>query len=603
MADPKYKVEVNKDDPNLGIVHTTDGAVDVEKDQKTGLWHATKTAVEDFKLDQRIKAQGAEDRGGGVQPPLGGESESKQPVTTATPDLPKTLQYSAPAKAPEPPSKTEAALRGFGQGASAYLGDEIAGLGAKLANLTHGGEIPRAAGRGVEAPVSDKTSFDVESAAQRAENAAAQKAHPYVYGGSNLAGNVALLAAPGGAARALAGRSIPYVSAAMEAMGAPGMALRATKTGQVLADVVGNTALGAGMSAAEAAPGQRLPAAYGGGLAGGYLGLLGHGVQAVLSPMSQAISNMALRQRASAALPKGEVTELEIAGGHPAVEETGKSIEQLNLARGTGPATPLRYAQNAREALKTTGPAVGAAVAEAKDKIVDLAPVRNLMQEQIDRLQNVMSPKAKREAASLQKQLNQMTAGEGEMELGSKVDFEKAYQTKQYFNDLGHTAAGQKKTVQAAQYRGWAHQIDEAMKTSLADDPELLAKYTEANANHSAALDLAKGSKAVAKSEGNIGRDIAVGTVLGGIGAYGHNRGEGRDYVSPALEALGGGLLHHYGTPRLPSAIAATESLVGRGIGGAANQAPLMSQLTAAQLAAAIPEGQMTPPEALPAAH
>lgn len=567
---------------------------------------ALKEALADPETPNELKAKLAirlNEMGVKFDIPVATTKSAESPTTT--PDLkPETAATTQAQKPYDWRSAAMAAIRGFGQGASAYTGDELYGVGAKLAQMTHGGEIPRAAGRGAGAPLSDKTTYDVESAGERAANAAAQKEHPYLYGGSNLAGNVALLAAPGAAA----GRSIPWVSAAMKALGAPGAALR-TAAGPALTNVVGNAALGAGMSAADADPDKtsRLESAYGGGVTGGYLGLLGHGVQSVLSPIAKAIGGMALRQRASAALPRGAIMDLEIAGGHPAVENTGRAIENLDLAKGTGPATPLRYAQNAKEALKTTGPAVGAAVAEARDKMVDLSPVRNLMQEQIDRLQNVMSTKAKREAASLQKQLNQMTAGEGVMELGSKVDFEKAYQTKQYFNDLGHTAAGQKKTVQAAQYRAWAHQIDESLKASLADDPELLAKYTEANANHSAALDLAKGSKALAKSEGGLGGDLAAAAVAGMAGGYGHNRGEEKSYVSPALEALAGGLLHHYGAPMRPSAIAAGESLVGKVVGGSTLPT---TTLGAAQYNRSFPgamaPGQAlgdVPPEALPAAH
>lgn len=61
----------------------------------------------------------------------------------------------------------EALARGAGQGASLGLADEAAGVGAKLAP---GDSIPRAAGRGVGAPLSDRTDYDVARDAERAAN-------------------------------------------------------------------------------------------------------------------------------------------------------------------------------------------------------------------------------------------------------------------------------------------------------------------------------------------------------------------------------------------------------------------------------------------------
>lgn len=504
------------------------------------------------------------------------EPPSAEPDTQSAPEVGQQ-----PTLAPHV-SPAMAALRGFGQGASMYMGDEIGGGAAKIYDLLHGTDVTRV-GRGVEGAPTGKSTFDVESGAQRAANTEAQTAHPGYYTGGNIIGNTALLVAPGAAAS----RSIPYVSAAMRALGTP-FAAAGKAMGPALTDVLGSAAVGSAGAAADANPGERLQAAEQGAVAGGYLGMGGLGVQRVLSPIARAVGNAALRQRAAAALPPSAVTDLEIAGGHPAVEKVGQAIEGMKLqGSGSIPPPPLTYAKNAKAALAETGPAVGAAVDKAKAKIVDLTPVREMIQQQIDKLNTVMSPKAAAEAKRLQNQLNSMTAGQGVMELGNGVDFERAYNTKQYLADLGHTAAGKKNTVQAAQYRAWASAVNEAMQTSLRDDPALLEAYTTANANHSMALDIAKGAKAKAKAGGTVAVPLSLATAAAatGYGLESHGEGhEGNEYLSPAMMALVAYAIGHGVRPRLPSVAAGLEGAVGRGIQTTAN----MAVPTAASLAAPI---------------
>lgn len=116
------------------------------------------------------------------------------PVAAAAPDSQwedVTHQYAGLAPAAPPPavpSATEAAIRGAEQGATLGFSDRIAGLGSaaydKLTGNTEG------------------KSFLDDYAAKRdqeaAANAAAQAAHPYIYGAGNVAGGIATGVATGG---------------------------------------------------------------------------------------------------------------------------------------------------------------------------------------------------------------------------------------------------------------------------------------------------------------------------------------------------------------------------------------------------------------------
>lgn len=122
--------------------------------------------------------------------------------------------------APMGPTKGEAAVRGLGAGLTLRHGDEAGGFGAFLAGHNAGtggsegislgdlgpGDVPRAAGRGAEAPLSGVTDFNMERDAQREADRQAEEAHPYVFGATELAGAsapgalVAPLSAAGGGA-------------------------------------------------------------------------------------------------------------------------------------------------------------------------------------------------------------------------------------------------------------------------------------------------------------------------------------------------------------------------------------------------------------------
>lgn len=104
---------------------------------------------------------------------------------------PAPLPTPAPAAAGVKPTALQAFGRGAGQGASLGFGDEAGGFGAWLASKMNGGNIPRAAGRGVEAALSRATDYEIARNAEREANDRAREAHKAAYIGGELVGGAA----------------------------------------------------------------------------------------------------------------------------------------------------------------------------------------------------------------------------------------------------------------------------------------------------------------------------------------------------------------------------------------------------------------------------
>ena len=147
------------------------------------------------------------------------------PIDAASTQLPpgddiESIPAATPVTPVEPqggPSTGEAALQGFGQGASFGFSDELAGLGAEAAYL--GTPFTPAVGP----MLSDETAyrlFGTKTAGEhpyarvrdmmRRENAQAQKGHPIAYAGGQLAGAVATPGPKGAGAARLAKQGAMY---------------------------------------------------------------------------------------------------------------------------------------------------------------------------------------------------------------------------------------------------------------------------------------------------------------------------------------------------------------------------------------------------------
>lgn len=114
---------------------------------------------------------------------------SLAPATTPAPTPAGAFNWADhPAAASQPPSTLEAASRGALQGATMGFGDEVTGGGEALYDKVLGDSMGKS--------LSQLYSQHTDEARQA--NAAAQKAHPWAYGGGNLAGGIASGALTGG---------------------------------------------------------------------------------------------------------------------------------------------------------------------------------------------------------------------------------------------------------------------------------------------------------------------------------------------------------------------------------------------------------------------
>jgi len=275
-----------------------------------------------------------------------------------------------PGQAPLDRGGVNAAVRGTGQGASVGFGDEAAGAGSWLAGMFGGGETPRAAGRGIDAPLVGEqkgpdpllrhmfeprqravpTDYTVARDAERGANAQAKQQHPYLYAGGEMVGSTApamLLGAGGGAAAKAAGA---------------GRMLTAAGTGAALGG-----AEGAGRSEADSPQGVARDAAVGAGV-GGALGVGGElaapyvakGARWLgdkLEGGADTLGTMADEQKlAAAGAERGALRKLkEKPGG---LERYAEGAERLGIGRnrlGFIPATTRQHVADAETAAAAAG--------------------------------------------------------------------------------------------------------------------------------------------------------------------------------------------------------------------------------------------------------
>lgn len=103
---------------------------------------------------------------------------------------PAAFDWNAHPEVQQEPGMLEAGLRGGAQGLSYGLSDEISGGGEALIDKVLGNSPEKSFGE----------LYDQHTGESREANKAAQQAHPYIYGGANLAGGLASGVATGGLA-------------------------------------------------------------------------------------------------------------------------------------------------------------------------------------------------------------------------------------------------------------------------------------------------------------------------------------------------------------------------------------------------------------------
>lgn len=266
------------------------------------------------------------------------------------------------------PTTGEAAVRGLGSGATLRHGDEAQGFGAWLLShmpagtsgteLNTGdfrqaeGDIPRAAGRGVEAPLSTRTDYEVERNAARAEDALAQEHHPYVFGATEVVGGAA-----------------PAVLAS--ATGAP-----------VIAQGGGLGALaGEGASEAETPLGVARDAIVGGALGAGTAGLVEAGAPIIAGGVKKVAGSVGEKLNAGAETLHEIGTEQRLAGA--GVERSGmrklrdrpggldryaEGADRMEIGQGRLlPSTVRQHAEDAQAAAEAAGAAKDAVVKQLED--------------------------------------------------------------------------------------------------------------------------------------------------------------------------------------------------------------------------------------------
>lgn len=187
-----------------------------------------------------------------------------QPSGGFDPSAPFEVAPPAAAPTPQAPGRMEAVGRGLLQGASMGFSDELSGA--------------------IDALFTKKTYQQGRDEA-RANNAAAQQAHPYLYGGSELAGGVAGALVPGAAlakGAALAGEGTALARGLGGAAKLAGLATGAAPEGVGLANVAARSALAGGVAGLGGSNAGTLAGAAKdvgvGAAAGGVVGGVLHGI-------------------------------------------------------------------------------------------------------------------------------------------------------------------------------------------------------------------------------------------------------------------------------------------------------------------------------------
>ena len=263
---------------------------------------------------------------------------------------PAPAQVAQPA--PEPVGMGEAAARGAGQGASLGFADEMGGFGSWLASKVH----PNTTGTG--------GAYTGGRNQERGANAAAQKAHPMVYGAAEMAGGSAPAALLGGVGGKVVGKVAPKFA---EYLASGSLGARATAG--AAGGAVQGVAVGAGTSEADSAGGVALDAAVGAGL-GGTVGAAIPAIPAAvrgagkkLTGASDELGRIATEQRlAAAGVERSGFKKLRAKPG--GLERYAEGADRLGIGKGgVLPQTVRQHADQADAAAETARAAKDAIVA------------------------------------------------------------------------------------------------------------------------------------------------------------------------------------------------------------------------------------------------
>lgn len=181
--------------------------------------------------------------------PDGGVDDEPEPEPEAPPSLTEYTPPPTPAPKQNAPGVGESFFRGAGKSASMNLGDEASGFGAWLSDQVNGTQTARATGRGADAPVSDRSSYDVGAKGYRDDDREAELENPWAFGGGELFGLATTAALPVGKAIPAATWGARAIQAAkvaspMAALAAWGGSEDPTASGQAF-DALGGAEVGA----------------------------------------------------------------------------------------------------------------------------------------------------------------------------------------------------------------------------------------------------------------------------------------------------------------------------------------------------------------------
>jgi hypothetical protein len=435
--------------------------------------------------------------------------EPTLPSAGPSPEALAAIARMAERPAPAGPQTTglDAFGRGAGQGASLGFGDEMAGFGAWLAG---GGkdEIPRAAGRGVDAPASDVTSYEAARDAERQANALARKEH----GGAYLAGELVGGTAPAVALGAGASKFIPAITRL-----AP--AARAGIEGAALGGVTG-----AGTSEADDAAGVTRDALHGaevGGLAGAGLSMaapyVGKAVKGAAGWVGENLGRGANTEAVAAAGPHGNDTRnLMRDFGDDALNDFGQSIRDQNLGGNAPGAGWETYAKNAEKQLAEIGPAIGAATkrADAQGVRVNSGDIVSEMLDRGAELENLP------QVPAIKKQIDDLLENAVALDNAGEMSFGQAVEFRRKLDDIAWDAAAAKQSQVAKDARALAVKMRGAIDDSLKEaDPDLRNELVALNQRYSTAARVHKYATTRLAKESGLQIGGLSGKLLGGAGA------------------------------------------------------------------------------------
>jgi hypothetical protein len=459
---------------------------------------------------------------------------------------PLKLEDFEDASAPSAPRPRTTAGQAFGlgtaDGASMGFADEASGLGAWLASKFNGGDIPRASGRGVDAPISDTTDYEAGRNEFRADEDAAANEHALAYRGGQGVGIVgtAMAPIPGGQALGrVTARVAPRVAGALIERG----------VGETLANGLGRVAqraavaapTGAALGALNAAgdseasltrnPGQlRDDVVHGaemGALAGPIVGegvhqamkvpgAIARGIGKANTAIGDAFGRGANKEAVAAAGPQGNDTrKLMRDFGDTAVNDFGQSIRDQNLGGklpGTGWDT---YAKNAEKQMAELGPAIGEATkrADAQGVRINSGSIVSDLLDRASELENLP------QVPAIKAQIDDLLENAVAIDSAGAMSFGQAVEFRRKLDDIAWDAAAAKQSQTAKDARELAGKMRGAIDDSLKQaDPALRDELSALNQRYSTAARVHKYATTRVAKEAGLQIGGLTGKLASGLG-------------------------------------------------------------------------------------